>query len=417
MPNKHKSSKHKPASTSTNSFHKTLLLRLLVIIFSVVSVLFITAKAHAETYPFYVQIVYRGETTIEVKATNGGNVPIILKINPLTFDGYKYTSSNKPSRDTAIVVDKLSKKTVLTVVADRGVNIHDYKFNYAWTFGNPKKAQYMDYIYSMPYDKMDGTIVEKLYKANEENNQKRYRHAYKFTGQGGNIITSRPGIVFDLRAYDTEVPNKSDVDIMGFVRVLHTDGTWSEYFNIPYDTIQVKINDYLPEGRVIAKADTFAFAIMLPTTDGIPLPIQYTMNLETGGKINTSYITDSLNLEQYNPEKYRVTSWYQTIIKAKSNRKYLVAAVAVLVVLLAVGIYFYVRYRKKKALAAIQALNVPATVEHDPDSIEFSEERLAEIEEPEEDVFNRINFLLEISENKNQHNQTAESEALDDTKA
>ncbi|MGP1715547.1 MAG: hypothetical protein ACTS9Y_00075 [Methylophilus sp.] len=412
MANTQKTSQKNHTSMNSNSFHKTLLLRLLVIIFTVSSVLFITSKAHAETYPFYVQIVYRGETTIEVKATNGGNVPIILKINPLTFDGYKYTSSNKPSRDTAIVVDKLSKKTVLTVVADRGVNIHDYKFNYAWTFGNPKKAQYMDYIYSMPYDKMDGTSVEKLYKADEENNQKRYRHAYKFTGQGGNIITSRPGIVFDLRAYDTEVPNKSDVDIMGFVRVLHTDGTWSEYFNIPYDTIQVKINDYLPEGRVIAKADTFAFAIMLPTTDGIPLPIQYTMNLETGGKINTSYITDSLNLEQYNPEKYRVTSWYQTIIKAKSNRKYLIGAAVVLVVVISVGIYFYITYRKKKALAAIQALHVAADpVDDDPDFEPFSEERLAEIEEPEDDVFDRINQMLEISSNQNQANEKVKLES------
>lgn len=363
-----KKSSHPSIKTSalyhSNSFHKTLFIRLVVILSILLAlVMAMSSNADAETYPFYIQTIPRSETLLEIRAINGGNMPIILKINPISnpSQGLKFATSNKPNTDTSIVIDKLTKKTVMTITSDRGVNVSNFKFTYAWTFGNPKKTTYMDYIYPFPYDKIDNTVVEKLYKGNEETLNKRYKYAYKITGTGGKIITSRPGIVFDLRAYDTEVPNKSDEGLMAFVRVVHTDGTWSEYFDIPFDTIQVRINDYLPEGRVIAKADTFSFAVMLPTTEGVPIPIPYTMNLKTGGQIHTPYIQDSLNLEVYNPEKYNVEPWFKKIIKTKSH-KHLIIASTIFVLLLAVlCIYLYLRHKRKQA----QALSISPTAVSD----------------------------------------------------
>lgn len=363
-----RASKSRP-SYHSNALHKTMLIRL-VVIFSILLtvVTALSSKAIAETYPFYIQTIPRSDTLLEIRAINGGNMPIILKINPISkaSEGLKYATSNKPNTDTSIVIDKLTKKTVMTITSDRGVNVSNFKFTYAWTFGNPKKTTYMDYIYPFPYDKTENAVVEKLYKGNEETLNKRYKYAYKITGSGGKIITSRPGIVFDLRAYDTEVPNKSDEGLMGFVRVVHTDGTWSEYFDIPFDTIQVRINDYLPEGRVIAKADTFSFAVMLPTTEGVPIPIPYTINLKSGGQIHTPYIEDSLNLEVYNPDKYHVEPWFKQIIKTKSHRGLIIGFFLVTLLLACLGIYFYLRHKRKKAQALHTAVTADAEVSNSP---------------------------------------------------
>lgn len=339
---------------SSPASKRTLFLKLIVIfISSLVVGMMASSNASAETYPFYIQVSQLSSSMMEIKAINGGNEPVIIKINPdpANNDVFKFTTANRPSKNTDVVIPKLSKKTVMSISAVKGFDVTNFKFTYAWTFGNPRKTAYTDYIYPIPYDKTNDAVIQKVFSEDESIEHKRYRNAYKIIGHDGNIITSRPGIVFDLRAYDTEVPNKSDEGIKGFVRVMHADGTWSEYFNIPFDTIQVRINDYLPEGKVIAKADEFSFAVMLPTTEGVPFPIPYTMNLKSGGTIHTPYIRDALNLEKYNTDKYNIAPWYQKIIKNKSRMPLIIAGLVFgAFIAVALGVYFYLRTKKQKIL-------------------------------------------------------------------
>lgn len=215
-------------------------------------------SAGAAGYPFSIE-TQKAEDRAAIVATNTGLAPVQLK---LTFTGSQ-NASVAPGGILDFLVPPQSSVRVADIARAEPSRPWSYDYKYDWCIGDPTASPAADTVYRLPF--ADGEQY-KLTQApggpviTHDTPDSRYAVDIAMP-KGAPVLAARGGIVMDaVSRYGDGRKAEEFRDKANYVRILHDDGTWAEYFHLLRDSIPVVPGQRVEAGALIGLAGTSGYS-------------------------------------------------------------------------------------------------------------------------------------------------------------
>ncbi|MDR2236155.1 MAG: M23 family metallopeptidase [Chryseobacterium sp.] len=123
---------------------------------------------------------------------------------------------------------------------------------YTMYIGDVSQTSYdADYQYDLPFKKGNTFTVHQGYNGAFSH---RNENSLDFKmPEGTEITAAREGIVTDfVKHHNTGCPSKSCVEQGNYVTIMHSDGTFAQYYHLKENGVKVNLGDQVKKGDVIA---------------------------------------------------------------------------------------------------------------------------------------------------------------------
>lgn len=126
--------------------------------------------------------------------------------------------------------------------------------------GNIWKTDYdEDYAYDLPYPKKQTFQLIQGYNGNYSHSN---QNALDFKmPEGTEILAARDGFVTQVK-FDSKTgcASKECANQGNFVRIIHSDGTFAEYYHLLFNSSKIKVGDKVDKGQAIALSGNTGFS-------------------------------------------------------------------------------------------------------------------------------------------------------------
>ena len=152
----------------------------------------------------------------------------------------------------------LGPQASLSLIQNNGV-IEPYK--YRWQLGDVT-AQPGIQQYQFPFQSLACTHISQGFNGRFSHTAEHSRYAVDIAlNVGTPIVAARPGVVVMVKDdYPMGGVNEYFLDKGNYVRVMHDDGTFADYFHILLGTAAVKPGDKVQVGQLLAKSGSSGFS-------------------------------------------------------------------------------------------------------------------------------------------------------------
>ncbi|MEK8089768.1 M23 family metallopeptidase [Thermithiobacillus plumbiphilus] len=211
--------------------------------------------ASASEYPFKVTSEKSTQGTA-IAAVNDGRFPVDLRLHLGSIAG-------EHAEPVKILIPAHTRLevTVLPTAAEQTSAASAYQYN--WSIGDPAAEQNAEALYRLPF--ADG----KQYRISQahggpvitHNTPDSYYAVDIAMPRGADILAARAGVVTDTESQFGDGGKSEEFrKKANYVRILHDDGTWAEYFHLQKDSVTVQAGQRVEAGMKIGEAGTSGFS-------------------------------------------------------------------------------------------------------------------------------------------------------------
>lgn len=156
-----------------------------------------------------------------------------------------------------------------------------------------------DYHYDLPFKKGKSFNIYQGYNGTFSHQNE---NSLDFTmPEGTEVIAAREGLVTDLvNINNTGCPTRSCVDKANYITILHSDGTFAQYYHLKQNGVKVNIGDQVKKGDVIglsgntgwSKGPHLHFVCYLPRVENDKYRETVKTLFRTGDGTKNEYLTE-----------------------------------------------------------------------------------------------------------------------------
>lgn len=218
----------------------------------------ISLPSSADPYPFKLDFEKDGRHTA-VLASNPGLFPIEVSLRLKN----SHNIAVEPAAPVKTVVPPQSTVTIAAIRPDVGGKPWSYDYDYTWWSGQPNIKPDPNAVYHLPF--ADG----QSYRITQAHGGPVISHNTPATAyavdiampEGAPILAARDGVVVETQdGFGEGRDDKSFIDKANFVRIMHSDGTWAEYFHMLKGSVAVHPGEYVKAGTMIGRAGNSGFS-------------------------------------------------------------------------------------------------------------------------------------------------------------
>ncbi len=184
-------------------------------------------------------------------ARNDGPAPVLAQVTFTELDNALCDAGSK----FHVVVPPRSERAVARISAATPGGEQTFRFTYRWRLGDPQSAHRADALYRLPFaEGLSFTIIQGPGGFLSTHSEGGQEWAVDIPMPVGTpIVAARQGVVVEAIGEFGE--GGTDPALMGktnYVRILHSDGTFSTYAHLLQDSLKVRIGDRVKAGTVLA---------------------------------------------------------------------------------------------------------------------------------------------------------------------
>lgn len=214
--------------------------------------------AAASEYPFKVVSEKSTQGTV-ISAINDGRFPVDFRLH--LSNGVGQTGKKADSVKILVPPQTRMEVNLLPTTAAQVSAFHAYQYN--WSIGDPAAEQNSEALYRLPF--ADG----KQFRISQAHGGPVITHSTPDSyyavdiamPRGADILAARAGLVTDTEnqfgdgGKSEEFRKKAN-----YVRILHDDGTWAEYYHLQKDSVTVQTGQRVEAGMKVGEAGTSGFS-------------------------------------------------------------------------------------------------------------------------------------------------------------
>ncbi len=205
--------------------------------------------AYGQDPPVQLQLYHKAseDGQVDIYADNDEHYPISIAVQPKAIN-----MDVDPTFPGIVVIPAQSRSHQIARLLGR--HGKSWKFSYTFTYfpGDVITASHDDtYVYELPYRDNHTFMLSQGYQGRLSHQGE---NALDFDMPEGTIIlAARGGTVVEVVVHnDRSCPDESCNDFNNFIRILHEDGSFSEYAHLQKDGALVAIGDHIEAGDQIA---------------------------------------------------------------------------------------------------------------------------------------------------------------------
>ena len=211
--------------------------------------------ASASEYPFKV-ISEKSTQGAAIAAVNDGRFPVDLRLHLGSIAG-----EHAESVKILVPAQTRLEVTLIPTAATQSAATSTYQYN--WSIGNPAAEQNSEALYRLPF--ADG----KQFRISQAHGGPVITHSTPDSyyavdiamPRGADILAARAGVVTDTESQFGDGGKAEEFrKKANYVRILHDDGTWAEYFHLQKDSVSVQPGQRVEAGMKIGEAGTSGFS-------------------------------------------------------------------------------------------------------------------------------------------------------------
>ena len=190
----------------------------------------VTPAAAADDYPFKVESRSDGRQ-YRLVAINGGRAPIYVKVALTKFENM---DSSRPWPIRQLVAPGQTVELNRLYAADPA-RAYSFNFKHSWLYGDPAAKPDPNAKYRLPF--ADG-LAFRIHQApggplTTHDNIYSREAVDIIMPVGTPVVAARAGyVIVNIRPYDTGKLEPDYLDKANLVRIMHDDGTWSDYLHL-----------------------------------------------------------------------------------------------------------------------------------------------------------------------------------------
>lgn len=173
----------------------------------------------------------------------------------LDINAQGYTSNI--NKNKAIKISPSLKRVITTLIPFS--NLNNYRYSYRYFRENMSSEMGHDFIYELPVSSENAILVNQ--GNNGQFSHKNINALDIVLPIGIDVLAMRGGEVVSVKE-DSQVgcPRKICADLANYVKILHDDETYAEYYHLDYNSVLVEIGDTVQVSQVLAKSGNTGFS-------------------------------------------------------------------------------------------------------------------------------------------------------------
>ena len=199
-------------------------------------------------------------SAVQLFASNNFYAPVEVRLDFEAIDGLEYPHPDDPLR---WVVPERSELLLLDLEILRGAVRPQIEYRYEFMVGDPSARHEPPGPYRAPFAIARNFPVTQAYPDAITHTTPDSRHAVDFAMPiGTDVFAARAGIVFDVAAgsFTGGTDRSRDLRHANVVRILHDDGTYAVYAHLNWNSIRVRVGDYVERGEYIADSGNTGYS-------------------------------------------------------------------------------------------------------------------------------------------------------------
>jgi len=197
---------------------------------------------------------------VRLVATNEFFAPVELALRFESIRGFEYPHPDDPLR---WVLEPRSRMPLVTLGTLPGAVRPSIEYRYEYLLGDPQARHRPPGPYRAPFSIASDFVVSQAYPDTVTHTTPDSQYAVDIAMPvGTDVFAARSGVVFDVAAgnFKGGTDSVNNMALANFVRILHDDGTYAIYAHLNWNSIRVRVGDYVERGEYIADSGNTGYS-------------------------------------------------------------------------------------------------------------------------------------------------------------